>query len=642
LYAALEKRDEASHVALARFVAGLSELHATAQESLDVDGDSTLTGKELTAAGYAVGLDTVHVVKVEGCSRSFRLPACVTARAARDFLWRCAEGGILAAVDLERLLKQTRQALLQEPTIRRIPAPKVAGESVVVVGDLHGSISDLAKVIELGGKPGTTTYIFNGDYVDRGRHGVEVLASLCALKLAHPDHIHLNRGNHECKALSRAYGLEKEIKSKYRGPIAMTLFEEMCSLFGALPLAAIVGGDPGDRVSALVVHGGIPSHEALGLQDIEASVGRESAMAQLVCRRKGGKERNPAVEKSEEHVLEDLLWSDPVPGDGSESIVFNNSRKAGCKYAMGAAHAFLVREGLTTLVRSHEVVRSGLERHECGEQTELYTVFSSSHYPDKKGVNEGAALRFVPPDIACEGGVGTESGFSGAEVLRWTTTAEVEPAISVDTSTDKRREKSTVQSLAGLIARHTHAIVEVCERAEAKELADGQRPPSRRRGVLGMDAWSAAMSEWGATAGICLPSADWRSLLPLLVLNAGRSSNAVAEEAAAVDYQQLLADFRIEPEKPCDRQGISQKDIMSLYSHHEELSLIFAWMDADNNGTLSLEEVQRAVGALNDRASKSGQEPVDAEALFRAMDIDGSGALDRHEFMECFRLAGGA
>lgn len=40
-------------------------------------------------------------------------------------------------------------------------------------------------------------YIFNGDFVDRGKKSTEIIIILFAFLLLYPDHMHLNRGNHE-------------------------------------------------------------------------------------------------------------------------------------------------------------------------------------------------------------------------------------------------------------------------------------------------------------------------------------------------------------------------------------------------------------------------------------------------------------
>jgi hypothetical protein len=43
----------------------------------------------------------------------------------------------------------------------------------------------------------TNAYIFNGDFVDRGKKGAEVLLILYFLKILYPNHVQMNRGNHE-------------------------------------------------------------------------------------------------------------------------------------------------------------------------------------------------------------------------------------------------------------------------------------------------------------------------------------------------------------------------------------------------------------------------------------------------------------
>ena len=41
------------------------------------------------------------------------------------------------------------------------------------------------------------SYVFNGDFVDRGAHSLEVIGLLLALKVSMPNRIWLVRGNHE-------------------------------------------------------------------------------------------------------------------------------------------------------------------------------------------------------------------------------------------------------------------------------------------------------------------------------------------------------------------------------------------------------------------------------------------------------------
>ncbi|KAH8098381.1 manganese ion binding protein [Aureococcus anophagefferens] len=264
-------------------------------------------------------------------------------------------GSRLTAGDVALLMDAGAAALGKEP---RVEDYVVSGRATVV-GDLHGSLGDLGAAMELAGRPSPSNLVvFNGDFVDRGPDGVEVLCAVVALKLAFGPWVHLNRGNHEDASLSRVYDFEGELVAKY-GDEAAPLLEKASDLFAALPLACVLEAG---RSKTLVLHGCVPRD-----------------LPPLAAIRGAGRV--------------DVLWSDPSGEVWEPAGVPNWSRGgAGCVVGDEALSAWLAREGVTRLVRSHETVATGAEVADLGAGRERWTVFSASRYPHREGLNKAAVL----------------------------------------------------------------------------------------------------------------------------------------------------------------------------------------------------------------------------------------------------------
>lgn len=234
---------------------------------------------------------------------------------------------------------------------------QMATPRITVCGDTHGQYYDVLNIFEMNGWPDATNpYLFNGDFVDRGSFSVEVILCFLLWKLHDPTCIYLSRGNHETKNMNRIYGFEGEVKAKYDDKI----FQLFLELFEWLPLAAVIGK------KIFVTHGGLPVDPNVTLDDVR-NVKR-------------------GMEPPEKGLMSDLLWSDPQPFPGKSP----SKRGVGFAFGPDITTAFLERNNLNLLVRSHEVKEEGYLVEHGGK---TITVFSAPNYCDTMG-NKGAFIHF--------------------------------------------------------------------------------------------------------------------------------------------------------------------------------------------------------------------------------------------------------
>jgi serine/threonine-protein phosphatase 6 catalytic subunit len=97
--------------------------------------------------------------------------------------------------ELKQLCQYVSALLMEESNVQPVLSP------VTIVGDLHGQFFDFINLLKVGGWPPSTSYIFLGDFVDRGHNSVETLSLLLCLKLKYPGHVTLLRGNHEVRTV---------------------------------------------------------------------------------------------------------------------------------------------------------------------------------------------------------------------------------------------------------------------------------------------------------------------------------------------------------------------------------------------------------------------------------------------------------
>ena len=114
---------------------------------------------------------------------------------------------------IDGLANTARQIFKSEPIVLRLKSP------VIVVGDLHGHLLDLFRVLRRFGLPPSARYLFLGDIVDRGEFSTETIILVLLLKVLYPEHVHVIRGNHEFREISETHGFFDEVSKVY--PTAM-------------------------------------------------------------------------------------------------------------------------------------------------------------------------------------------------------------------------------------------------------------------------------------------------------------------------------------------------------------------------------------------------------------------------------------
>lgn len=264
-----------------------------------------------------------------------------------------------------RILKMASDVLSKEPNLLQVPAP------VTVCGDIHGQYFDLIKLFEVGGDPKDTSYLFLGDYVDRGSFSIECLLYLYSIKITYPSTFFLLRGNHECKHLTDYFTFKMECLHKY----SLNVYKAACDSFNTLPLAALMNNQ------YFCCHGGI-SPELNKPDDLnKIDRFREPPTRGLMC---------------------DILWSDPVEDydentDDDDALFIPNSVR-GCSYAytFKAVSNFLTRNNLLSVIRAHEAQDAGYRMYKRTETMgfpSLLTMFSAPNYLDTYK-NKAAVLKY--------------------------------------------------------------------------------------------------------------------------------------------------------------------------------------------------------------------------------------------------------
>mmetsp|Transcript_1743 Transcript_1743/g.5491 ORF Transcript_1743/g.5491 Transcript_1743/m.5491 type:complete len:825 (-) Transcript_1743:204-2678(-) len=265
------------------------------------------------------------------------------------------------------LANAARKTVAQQPVLANVEPP------CQIFGDLHGQLRDMLYLFGAFDFPScgsSKSFIFNGDFVDRGKHQVSTLGVLLALKVLLPGKVWLIRGNHEDKTMNEKYGFQEECHRLFGADFGPKCYETFHKVFDQLPVACLVS----DRI--LVLHGGI-GDGSWTLRDLRA-IRRPLTANELVANR----------------WILDLLWSDPIEeDDDSKKRVFgvhpSPRGNMGLCFAWDLTRQFCARNGLGLIVRSHQSKHGSLG-FDIMHDNMLARVFSARDYEEHG--NDGAVL----------------------------------------------------------------------------------------------------------------------------------------------------------------------------------------------------------------------------------------------------------
>ncbi|SCV02960.1 LAMI_0H04368g1_1 [Lachancea mirantina] len=283
---------------------------------------------------------------------------------SQEFVSSLVNDVFLKAINLPKqyaaaIISHAERLFREEPAVVELNNVRMPEQQISVCGDTHGQFYDVLNIFQKFGKVTENhTYLFNGDFVDRGSWSCEVAFLFYCLKILHPKKIFLNRGNHETDNMNKIYGFEDECKHKY----SPRIFDMFSKSFESLPLATVINS------KYLVMHGGLSSDSSVTLEDFK-KIERFS-------------------QPPREGPFMELLWSDPQVADG----LGPSQRGLGYAFGPDVTAKFLSDNNLAKIFRSHEVRMSGVEFE---HNKKLVTVFSAPNYCDAQG-NLGGVIHVVP------------------------------------------------------------------------------------------------------------------------------------------------------------------------------------------------------------------------------------------------------
>jgi len=262
----------------------------------------------------------------------------------------------LALDEVVNLIDAATAIIANQPSLLELEAP------IQICGDVHGQYHDLLRLFEHCSYPPDANYLFLGDYVDRGKNGLETICMLLAYKIKYPENFFLLRGNHECASINRIYGFYDECKRRY----SIKLWKKFQDVFNVLPFAALID----EKI--FCIHAGLSPDLNTPEQIKRIARPTDVPDSGLLC---------------------DLLWSDP---EADISGWAENDRGVSYTFGEDVVSKFLQKHDYDLIVRAHQVVEDG---YEFFADRQLVTIFTAPNYCGE--FDNAGAIMSVDESLMC-------------------------------------------------------------------------------------------------------------------------------------------------------------------------------------------------------------------------------------------------
>ncbi|KAM5191530.1 serine/threonine-protein phosphatase with EF-hands 2 [Mantella aurantiaca] len=577
------------------------------------------------------------------------------------------------------LLIETRKHLKQQPNIKRITSSY--SKEITICGDLHGRLDDLFLIFYKNGLPSVEKpYIFNGDFVDRGKQSIEILMILFAFLLVYPKAVHLNRGNHEDYMVNLRYGFTKEVMKKYKVH-GKKILKMLQNVFSWLPLAAVI-----DQ-KILITHGGVSDSTDL---DILSKIERHKFASTLRPRKKKDK-INKTEEKQDQGKCTNgentSSWQTPRSGSfsysSSPSLLPNYKGKRSasspttmtidrkeiskrvrqavdkelvkCRRQVGFTETFTEPDSQVSVSDSEsesgEIHEFDMDNEERKQIVDILWSDPIAQDGCKSNTVRGGGCYFGPDiteKILKKHGLqmlirsheckqeGYEFCHNGKVLTIFSASNYYEVGSNkgayvklgpdliphfVQYQANKTTNTLTMRQRVSTVEESAlRALREKLFAHKSVLLNEFKKYDKNHNGYITLNDWATALE---SVLKLGLP---WRMLRPQLVRNA---------TDGLLKYQEWFDELSV-----CQptRENIQSSLLEALYRNRSDLETIFRIIDSDSSGLISFEEFHHTWKLLSSHLKIE----VSDEAIVnmaRSIDFNKDGNIDINEFLEAFRLA---